>query len=407
MADLAAAGAAQRPRLADRERREVVVVHVALELRRRQRVEALAVGQRAERRDRHDLGAAAAEQPDTVRAREHADAAEQRANLVLGAVVRAQVVLDDAPAHQRLHLVLDGGAHGAAVERVILFAAEALPDLKPERVDAAEALVLHSGEQVGVVDAFEVGADASLQLLVLHRRLVRDLLLADGVDDLALQRVELGDDALSVLDGLDDLGLRHLVGAGLDHHDRVLGARDDEVEVRRLDLLVRGERLELALDAADADRGHRALERDVRHAERGRGAEHAEDVGGVLTVGREGQQHELDLAAVALREERADRPVRHARGERGLVPGATLAAEEGAWDLANGVHPLLEVHGEREEVDARAGLAVGERGEEHGVAVAHGACGARVLREQSDADLEGLTLDLGAEGLLLDLHAGC
>ena len=61
VADLAPAWPALRSRLADRVRREVVVVHVALELFCRQAVELLLVGHRAERRDRQGLRLAAGE----------------------------------------------------------------------------------------------------------------------------------------------------------------------------------------------------------------------------------------------------------------------------------------------------------------------------------------------------------
>ena len=62
VADVAAADAAQRPRLADAERREVVVVDVALGLVQADRVDRLLVGLGAQRGHAHDLGLAAREQ---------------------------------------------------------------------------------------------------------------------------------------------------------------------------------------------------------------------------------------------------------------------------------------------------------------------------------------------------------
>ena len=54
---------------------------------------------------------------------------------------------------------------------------------------------------------------------------------------------------------------------------------------------------------------------------------------------------------------RAQRPVGEAAGEDRLLAGPALTAEERAGDLARGVHALLDVDGEGEEVDALAGLA--------------------------------------------------
>ena len=55
-----------------------------------------------------------------------------------------------------------------------------------------------------------------------------------------------------------------------------------------------------------------------------------------------------------------------ARGQRGLLAGATLALEERAGDLPGRVHPLLHVDGEGEEVDV-ADVSGGGGAEHHGV----------------------------------------
>ena len=139
---------------------------------------------------------------------------------------------------------------------------------------------------------------------------------------------------------------------GLDHQDRVLGAGDDQVELELASEQVRLGRVddEVAVDLADPHRADRRRERDVGDHQRRRGAVHREDVVGVDVVDRERDRDELRLVAPALGEQRPDRPVDHARGERRLLAGAALALEERAGDLAGGVHPLLDVHGQREEV---------------------------------------------------------
>ena len=52
-----------------------------------------------------------------------------------------------------------------------------------------------------------------------------------------------------------------------------------------------------------------------------------------------------------------------------LLAGAALALEERAGDLARGVHALLDVDGQREEVDV-AEVARGRGAEDHRVALA-------------------------------------
>ena len=72
---------------------------------------------------------------------------------------------------------------------------------------------------------------------------------------------------------------------------------------------------------------------------------------GCDVVDRQRHRHELGLAAPALGEQRAQRAVDHAGDQRALLAGAALALEERAGDLARGVHALLDIHRQREEVD--------------------------------------------------------
>ena len=143
---------------------------------------------------------------------------------------------------------------------------------------------------------------------------------------------------------VEDLRLGDLVGARLDHQDGLLGAGDHEVERRLEQPLLVGVDEEVALGVlADPHGADWHREGDVGHHQSGAGAVHGEDVVGMLVVDRHRDRHELRLAVPALREERPQWPVDHARGERGLLARPALAAEEAAGDLARGVHPLLHV----------------------------------------------------------------
>ncbi len=175
-----------------------------------------------------------------------------------------------------------------------------------------------------------------------------------------------------------DEGLRHhlfrdLGGARLDHHDRVLGAGHEQVQLAlRLEVGVRGVHDELPVPVADAHRADRALERDVRDVEGGRRADDRQRVGVVLHVRREQEADHLRLAGVALGEERPQRPVDHPGGQDLLLVRPALALEETAGDLAAGVVALAVVdrQGQEVEADARLALRAGG-GEDDGVAQAH------------------------------------
>ena len=134
----------------------------------------------------------------------------------------------------------------------------------------------------------------------------------------------------------------------------------------------------------------------VSAAEAGDRAEH---VGLVLLVGREDRDDELDVVLVALGEERADRAVGQAGGQGGRLGRARLALDEAARDLARGVHALLELDREREEVEARAGIGPVGRPEHQGVAVADGDGTAGEACKPAGLDGQRTTTELRLEDL--------
>ena len=197
--------------------------------------------------------------------------------------------------------------------------------------------------------------------------------------------------------GHDVFGLE--VGARLDHHDRVAGASDDQVELGVLELAERRVDDELAVDPADAHGRNRAVERDLADRQGRRCGDRADDVREVLLVRREDRDHELDVVFVALGEEWADRPVRLSGGQDRVLGRARFALDEAARDLARGVHPLLEIDGQREEVEPGTGLRTVGGAEHHGVAVTDGDGAAGETRQLAGFDGQRAATELGLEDL--------
>ena len=136
------------------------------------------------------------------------------------------------------------------------------------------------------------------------------------------------------------------------------------------------------------------MERDVADRQGGGGAVEGEDVGVVLLVRREDGQDDLHVVVVALREERPDRPVGEAHGEDRRLGRARLALDEAAGDLPGGVHALLVVDREREEVGALARLLRGDRGgEDDAVPVSDENGPVGLLGELARLEREGLVAD--------------
>ena len=182
------------------------------------------------------------------------------------------------------------------------------------------------------------------------------------------RRAELLDLRVGDVEGVEDLGLGDAVGAALDHQDRLVGTGDDQVHLQLLQRLLGRVDDEVARRACRSGRRRRGSATGIgRDRQRGGGAVHREDVVGVDVVHRERRGDELRLEVPALGEQRPDRAVDHARGQRRLLARATLAAEEGAGDLARGVMPLLDVDGQGQEVDV-AQVAHRRCAEDHRVA---------------------------------------
>jgi len=103
--------------------------------------------------------------------------------------------------------------------------------------------------------------------------------------------------------------------------------------------------------------------------------------------GEDGADH-LHLVAEPLRPEGPDRAVDHPRRQDRALSRAAFPLEETAGDLPGGVHPLLDVDGEREEVRSLARLRPPlRRRQHHRVSAADDDGAVRLLREL--AALEG------------------
>ena len=111
----------------------------------------------------------------------------------------------------------------------------------------------------------------------------------------------------------------------------------------------------LAVDVADARGADRTVERDAGKRQGRRGADHRGNVGVDFRIDRHHRRDDLHFVVEAVGEQRADRPVDQARGQRFLLRGPPFALEEAAGDLARGVGLFLVVDGQREEILAGLG----------------------------------------------------
>ncbi len=201
---------------------------------------------------------------------------------------------------------------------------------------------------------------------------------AMAFEKLVLERAQLFDACMRDPERFENLTLRHLESAALDHRDRFRGARYDDVDVGVLELLEGRVQHPGVLDAAHSDRGHRRVERDLRHVERHRGTQHGEHVGIVFLVRGQNEAGDLRLVSEPLRKQGPDGPIDAARGENLLLARPPFALEEAAGDLARSVRLLAILDGEGEKWEVGWPVLHCGRNQHHRIAVLHEA---RALRE--------------------------
>ena len=162
-----------------------------------------------------------------------ADEVEQLVGRLLRAGRALDVLVGDA-----VHLVADDRAAGVHERRPAVDDLRAL-DLDRGDLDQVGHLRVRAG-RLDVDDdelALGVGRRGELEDGVRRRLDVRDALrLADGLLELLLEVDDRLERAVAEQDGLGHDVLGQELRAGLDHHDRVARAGDDQVELRLLEL---------------------------------------------------------------------------------------------------------------------------------------------------------------------------
>ncbi|MNM49426.1 hypothetical protein D3C81_604310 [compost metagenome] len=148
-------------------------------------------------------------------------------------------------------------------------------------------------------------------------------------------------------------------------------------------------------NASGADR---AFERNAGNGQGSRGTDHRSDVRvGLLAGGNHGAD-DLHFVHEAFREQRTDRTVDQARGQRLFLGRTAFTLEEATRDLAGGVGLFLVVDRQREETLAWIGLLGTDHGHQHGDVVVDG-------NQHGAGCLTGNTARFESNGRLTELES--
>ena len=312
MTDLATAGKAKAAGFARRERREVVVQHVAALKRRQQTVDDLLVGLRAKRYGGERLRLTAREQSRTVRTRQNAGLDGDRADLRRRATIKALAVCKD----HLTHFTRFDALHGATYDLLDLefcigfvrgdHSGGGFEGCQLDLLAECTAFFLRRACADRCTDTIgDRGFDGSDDV---GRRLDRrDRTLGRCTDEfgkLTLHSVHLADPVMGELHRGDEVCLGDLVRCPFHHHDGRVGTGNQNLEVRRPGLLEGRVDDEFTIYAANAHGRDRTAERDVADRECSRSAERCQHIRLVLHVIRIHRCDDLRFAAPFLGEER-------------------------------------------------------------------------------------------------------
>ena len=345
MADLATAGTAEEPRLAHREWREVVVEHEALVVLAVDVLDLLLVVGGAEGARHQRLGLPAREDDRPVGSRQKPRLGPDGPNLVEPAPVETQAVVEHLVAQ---HLFLERAERLLGVGATLGVAlGERRHEFGLHGVHASVVLDL-------VPDLHRLAQRGQGRLLDLRRHVGGDGLgghLELGLAHRSLEIIDLSHDVLdrgvAGVERPHDLGLAHALGAGLDHDDAVVAARDNQVQPACLALLEGRVDHVGAVDQPDADARDRLVERDLSQRQRGRRAGDGQHVGVVFGVGRQYERDDLRLVAPARGEERPDGSVDQPARQYLLLGRPAFALEEPAGNAPRRVRVFTVVDGQR------------------------------------------------------------
>ena len=354
MPDLAPARAAEGLRLARSVSGHVILMHIALGSLVVQALQLLLFADHAERAGRENLRLPSREDARSVHARQNAVFAPDLADIREASSVRADSLVENLRAdlflgeiiERVLHLPFFSGIDLGKVLQRLLFH-RVLPFLTGRAVAGIERAVQLFGSERA--DGF---IDFRGDVIELHL----PLLFADRLYDLLLESALLFDLLMPEQDGAHHVVVRNLLGASLDHHDRVLGAGEIQRERALFFLRERGVDDVFAVHDSHDHAAGRPRKGNVRNGQRDGRAQHRQRFGRDIRIdGERGGDH-ADVVEQSLREQRAERAVDEARGQNALVARSALPSLKAAGDLAHRIHLLLEVYAQGEIIHSVARL---------------------------------------------------
>ena len=354
MTDFPASRAAYRTRLAYGVAREVVLMNVVLAGLNPQAVQHLFITQGTQSGDGQNLGLATGKQAGTVSPRQQAHLAADRSYFLHLTAVRTDFLLGNHAADDFL-------------DNLVQHIRNFLDCIRINLQEMLQCLCLDSGNMLVTSQLIRIShcliqlgssilADSLLHVLRHSKQLDLALFLTYSLLHLILESNDFLNFLMAKENCLKDNLLRQLIGTSLNHHYRITGPGNSQVQVGSLTLLHSRVDDKLTINTAYPDTSYRAKERNIRNSQGTGSTNHSSNLRCIVVLYGKDGSHNLHIVSIALREQRTDRTVNQAAAQNSRLARTSLSLYKTARNLADSVHLLLIVNGQREEVNALARL---------------------------------------------------
>ena len=203
----------------------------------------------------------------------------------------------------------------------------------------------------------------------------------DGIDEF--------DDLLvyfvSLENSLDHFCFRNLFCSCLDHDNFFTGGSNGQLQIGNI-LLSQGRVYdEFAVNHTDLGSGAGTIERNIGNAGSDGGTQHSDYFRVALGIYGHNQVIEGYVVAVVLRKQRTHRTVDDTGSQDCMLAGFSLSLVEAAGNLSYGVHLLLVLYAQGEEIDTLTGFVGCSGGAQNGgVAKVHESCTVSLFCNSAD-----------------------
>ena len=157
---------------------------------------------------------------------------------------------------------------------------------------------------------------------------------------------------MALVNCLDHLLLRNHIGSGLDHDNLGGGRSYGKLKISIVPILLGWIHNKLSVLHTHLGHGTGTIEGNIGNSGSKCSSDHGYQLRTALRVYRHNHIVQSNVIAVILRKQRSHGTVNHAGGKNGILRSLPLTLVKTSRNFANGIHFLLELNTEGEEIDS-------------------------------------------------------